>query len=79
MKALFDVNIVLIGRSIREFITYTMTLPIIYIFLWFSIFGGIGIKMEREAELANITCTSLLGGKNSTESGVNNLYRLSCR
>lgn len=40
---------------------------------------GVGIKMEREAYWANITCDSVLGGTNSTEPGINNLYRLSCR
>ncbi len=28
------------GRTIREFILYTLTVPSIYIFFWFSIFGG---------------------------------------
>ena len=69
----------ILGRTIREFITYTLTLPIIYIFLWFSIFGGVGLKMEREAELNNITCASVFGGKNATEGGINGLFRLSCR
>ena len=41
-------------------------------------FGGAGLRIERDAALANITCDSILGGKNSTES-LNGLYRLSCR
>ncbi len=28
------------GRTIREFTFYTLTMPVLYIFLWFSIFGG---------------------------------------
>ncbi len=35
--------------------------------------------MEREAIIANITCSSVRGGATATEPGVNNLYRLSCR
>ena len=66
------------GRTIRNVINATMTAPILYSFLWLCIFGGVGIKMEREAELNNITCNSALGGKYSTES-YNGLYRLSCR
>ncbi len=66
------------GRTIRNVINATMTAPILYSFLWLCIFGGVGIKMEREAELSNITCDSVLGGKNSTES-YNGLYRLHCR
>lgn len=66
------------GRTIREFINATMAAPILYSFLWLSIFGGVGLRMERNAALANITCSSALGGKNSTDS-FHGVYRLSCR
>ena len=66
------------GRTIRQFINGTMTAPMLYSFLWFCIFGSAGLKMERNAALANITCDSKLGGATSTES-FNGLYRLSCR
>ena len=66
------------GRTIKQFINATMTAPIVYSFMWLTIFGGAGIKMERLAYHANITCDSILGGKTSTE-GLNGLYRLSCR
>ena len=66
------------GRTIRQFIHGTMTAPIVYAFLWFCIFGSAGLKMERDAALANITCESILGGGTSTKS-YNGLYRLSCR
>ncbi|KAM7432094.1 hypothetical protein ABFA07_017451 [Porites harrisoni] len=66
------------GRTIRQFIHGTMTAPIVYAFLWFCIFGSAGLKMERNAALANITCESILGGATSTKS-YNGLYRLSCR
>ena len=66
------------GRTIRQFINGTMTAPIVYSFLWFCIFGTAGLKMERDAALANITCNSTLGGKGSTEA-FNGMFRLSCR
>ena len=66
------------GRTIRQFIHGTMTAPILYAFLWFCIFGSAGLKMERDAELANITCSSPKGGRGATSS-LNGLYRLSCR
>ena len=66
------------GRTIREFINATMAAPILYSFLWLSIFGGVGLRMERNAALANITCSSALGGKNSIDS-FQGVYRLSCR
>ena len=61
-----------------EYIKFTMSIPVIYTFMWMCVFGGAGLRVEREAALANITCDSVLGGKNSTES-LNGLYRLSCR
>ena len=66
------------GRTIREFINYTLTLPVFYTFLWFSVFGGAGLKMERDAAIAGIKCNSTLGGAMSIQSE-NGLYRLSCR
>ena len=66
------------GRTIKEFIMYTLTIPTVYSLMWFSVFGGAGLRMERAAANANITCSSVLGGKNATQS-YNGLYRLSCR
>ena len=66
------------GRTIRQFITYTMTVPVLYSFLWFAVFGGAGFRMERNAALAGITCNSTLGGATATQSD-GGLYRLSCR
>ena len=66
------------GRTIRQFINATLTAPVAFSILWFGIFGGAGLRMERNAALKNLTCLSPLGGKNATES-LNGLYRLSCR
>ena len=66
------------GRTIRQFINGTMTAPIVYSFLWFCIFGTAGLKMERDATNANITCNSTLGGTGSTEA-FKGMFRLSCR
>jgi choline/carnitine/betaine transport len=46
------------GRTIREFINGTLTAPIIYTFLWLTIFGGSGIAMERFAAHENLCCMS---------------------
>lgn len=71
------------GRTVREFVMYTLTAPTLYGFFWFAVFGGVGIKMEREAFHANITCDSAFGGTNATMGGPNGtdrgLFRLSCR
>jgi len=66
------------GRTIREFINATMIATIFYTFLWLTIFGGAGLRMETNAAVANITCSSALGGKNAT-SGFKGLFLLSCR
>ena len=66
------------GRTIRNYLMCTMTAPMLYTFLWFSIFGGAGLAMEREAELAGINCSSVLGGKFSNEAYLG-MFRLSCR
>jgi len=66
------------GRTIRQFINATLTAPVAFSIFWFSVFGGAGLRMERNAELANITCTSPIGGATATES-LNGLFRLSCR
>lgn len=44
------------GRTIREFIAATIIAPIIYVLLWFNVFGAIGIKSYRFSMLANIDC-----------------------
>ena len=46
------------GRTIGEFIHNTLTVPVIYVFFWFAVSGGAGIRMERNAALAGITCNS---------------------
>ena len=66
------------GRTIKDFLMYTLTIPCLYSFLWFSVFGGVGVKMENLARQAHLTCDSPLGGAKSTES-FNGLYLLSCR
>jgi len=38
------------GRTIREVFNYSMTAPLFYVIMWFSVFGGAGIKMENTAQ-----------------------------
>lgn len=66
------------GRTIRNFLNYTLTAPMFYTFFWFSVFGGAGLTMERNAAVKGINCSSLLGGRNATEP-YEGLFRLSCR
>lgn len=46
------------GRTIRQFINGTLTAPMVYTFIWLTIFGGAGIKEERQAAAQNLCCTN---------------------
>lgn len=37
------------GRTIKEIINASITGPVVYTFVWFGIFGGAGLRMERNA------------------------------
>ena len=43
-----------VGRTVKEFIAGTMAAPVIYVFMWMIIFGGSGLRMEREAAGAGL-------------------------
>jgi hypothetical protein len=38
------------GRTIGEVILYSMVAPILYCILWFSIWGGVGLRQSRQAD-----------------------------
>ena len=42
------------GRTIREFIAATILAPIIYVLIWFNVFGAIGIKSYRFSLMAGV-------------------------
>ena len=44
----------------RQFLIGTMAAPVCYSLLWLTIFGGAGLRMEREAAEANLCCHNLL-------------------
>ena len=50
------------GRTIKQFINGTLTAPVLYSFLWMVIFGGIGIRHEREASNAGLCCNNEANG-----------------
>jgi len=37
------------GRTIYEVVVYSMVAPIMYCILWFSVWGGIGLRQSRQA------------------------------
>jgi ferredoxin len=68
------------GRTIRAFINGTITMPIVYSFMWMVLFGGIGIRKEREAGYRGLCCMDesnwFIGLDNSTlvrEAAPNNI------
>ena len=46
------------GRTIGEFIRGVFFAPVMYVFIWMILFGGIGIEREREAAGAGLCCSS---------------------
>jgi len=38
------------GRTIRNVVAYTLTVPFFYALLWFCVFGGAALRMNRRAE-----------------------------
>ena len=44
------------GRTIRNFINGTITIPVTYTFMWMVLFGGIGIRQERAAAQMGLCC-----------------------
>ena len=52
----------------RQFLLGTMAAPVCYSLLWLTIFGGAGLRMEREAAGANLCCHNLLLERLTTTS-----------
>ena len=49
------------GRTIKQFINGTMTAPVMYSFMWLVIFGGAGLRQERQAAGAGLCCADESG------------------
>ena len=45
------------GRTIRDFIFYTLTVPTIYSLFWMTVFGGVGIQFENKAVNKGMNCS----------------------
>ena len=48
----FFVALISRGRTVREVIVGGFICPTLFALIWFGIFGGLGIKMQRVAEVA---------------------------
>ncbi len=46
------------GRTIKQFINGTLTAPVLYSIFWMVIFGGAGIRHEREASNMGLCCNT---------------------
>ena len=49
------------GRTIRQVVMYTLTLPVLYAALWFCVFGAAAIRMNRRAIWLENLGTSMFG------------------
>ena len=50
------------GRTIKQFINGTLTAPVLYSIFWMVIFGGAGIRHEREASNLGLCCNNEANG-----------------
>jgi len=50
------------GRTIKQFINGTLTAPVLYSIFWMVIFGGAGIRHEREASNMGLCCNNEANG-----------------
>jgi len=48
-----------VGRTVKEFIFGVIIAPVVYISMWFVMFGGSGLRMEREAANTGLCCHNL--------------------
>jgi len=65
------------GRTIKEVINFTFTIPLLYCILWFCTFGGAGIKMHRKAALLEKAGLELYNNSAtfvSSKAGLDNCY-----
>ena len=44
------------GRTIKQFINGTLTVPVMYTMIWICIFGGAGVRQERESSNLGYCC-----------------------
>mmetsp|Transcript_21987 Transcript_21987/g.41665 ORF Transcript_21987/g.41665 Transcript_21987/m.41665 type:complete len:827 (+) Transcript_21987:185-2665(+) len=51
------------GRTVFEVILYSMIAPIAYCVLWFSVWGGIGLRQARQAEEMEVMGETYFGDK----------------
>merc|ERR1719220_2450195 len=58
------------GRTIRQFINGTLTAPVFYSIMWMVIFGGAGIRMEREASNNDLDKPLTWGSSLETEGRI---------
>jgi len=49
------------GRTIRQLAMYSFIAPLVYAFIWFCVFGGIGLRQAREAEELEALGTAVFG------------------
>jgi len=58
----FFVALISRGRTVREVIIGGFICPTLYAIMWFSVFGGLAIKMQRTAEMALEVAPDVMNG-----------------
>ena len=60
------------GRTVRQVINGALMGPALYCFIWFAIFGGTGLRIERQAANLGITCGTDATGAAVFEQALSN-------
>lgn len=64
------------GRTVRQIILGALSGPVLYSCYWFAMFGGVGLRIERQAANLGVTCAD---DPPMMEVGGSEYWRLSCR
>ena len=49
------------GRTVKQFLLWSTLAPTLYSFIWPILYGGVAIRLEREAAGAHLCCKDDVG------------------
>ena len=64
------------GRTVRNVVLYSLFCPLIYSFVWFAVFGGVGLRQARQALELQKTGEDFFGDPAFFEAGPPNCFNV---
>ena len=49
------------GRTVKQFLLWTIAAPTLYSFIWPILYGGVAIRLERESSGIGLCCKNDVG------------------